>query len=149
MRAVMLRLPHAMACAGMAACLLNAEVGLASPPANVPTLDGALAQIQSAKPASEATSLKVITDMDSKNAAAWAARGVAELTSKHFDVAIADFQHAISIQADLPRIFYELGDVYAAKHDTEHAFEWLSRAKASHRYDMTEISADLHLVGLR
>jgi hypothetical protein len=145
----MLRLSQASACAGMAACLLNAEAALASAPAKLPTLDGALAQLQSAQPAAAATSLKVLTVMDPKNGAAWRALGIAELMLKHFDAAVADFQRALSIQPDSPRIFYKLGDAYAAKHDAEHAFEWLSRAQASHRYDMTEISADLHLLGLR
>ena len=145
----MLRITQASACAGMAARLLNAEIALASPPAKVPTLDGALAQLQSEQPAAAATSLRVLTVMDPRNAAAWRALGLAELMLTHFDAAIVDFQHTLSIQADSPHIFYKLGDAYAEKHDSEHAFEWLSRAQASHRYDMTEISADLHLVGLR
>ncbi len=68
---------------------------------------------------------------------------------EHFDAAIADYKRALELHAGSPRVLYQLGAAYAAKHDSLHAFEFLSRAQASHRYDMTEISADLHLAGLR
>ena len=70
MREVMLRITPAAACAGMAVCLLNAQIAVASPPAKMPTLDGALAQLQSGQPAAAATSLRVLTVMDPRNAAA-------------------------------------------------------------------------------
>ncbi len=68
---------------------------------------------------------------------------------KHFAAAVADYHHALQLQADSPRVFYQLGAAYAAMHDSRHAFGFLKRAQASHRYDMTEIAEDPHLAGLR
>ena len=71
------------------------------------------------------------------------------MAQRHFDAAIDDYGRALKLQPDSPRVFYQLGTAYAAKLDADHAFEWLQRARASGRYDMTEISEDTHLVGLR
>jgi hypothetical protein len=112
-------------------------------------LDAALSQLQNADAAGAAKSLRRITSFDPQNAAAWRALGTADMMLKHFTAAVADYHRALELQADSPRVFYQLGAAYAAKHDSRHAFEFLNRARASHRYDMTEISEDLHLAGLR
>jgi hypothetical protein len=122
---------------------------LASPGTGPPSLDAALLQLQSADAAGAARSLRRITAFDPQNAAAWRALGTADMMQDHFTAAIADYSRALKLQADSPRIFYQLGAAYAAKHDSRHAFEFLELAQASHRYDMTEISEDLHLAGLR
>jgi FG-GAP repeat len=121
----------------------------ASPGAGPPSLDAALSQLQNADAAGAARSLRRITSSDPQNAAAWRALGTADLMLKHFAAAVADYHHALKLKADSPRVFYQLGAAYAAMHDSRHAFEYLNRAQASHRYDMTEISEDLHLAGLR
>lgn len=90
-----------------------------------------------------------LTAGEPNNAAAWRALGASEMALRHFDAAIGAFRSALELQPDSPRVFYQLGAAYAAKHDAQQAFEWLRRAQASHRYDMTEISADVHLAGLR
>jgi hypothetical protein len=89
------------------------------------------------------------TIADPTNAAAWRALAASETALQHYDAAIADYRHALKIQPDSPSVFYQLGAAFAAKRDSKHAFEWLRRARETHRYDMTEITEDLHLVGLR
>jgi hypothetical protein len=121
----------------------------ASPGAGPPSLDTALFQLQNADASGAAQSLRRITSFDPQNAVAWRALGTADMMLKHFAAAIADYQYALKLQADSPRVLYQLGTAFAAKHDSRHAFEFLSRAQASHRYDMTEISEDLYLAGLR
>jgi tetratricopeptide (TPR) repeat protein len=132
-------------------CLSSSPVAaaLASPGAGPPSLDAALSQLQNGDAAGAAKSLRRITSFDPQNAAAWRALGAADMQLKNFNAAIADYRLALKLQADSPRVFYQLGAAYAAKHDSRHAFEFLNRAQASHRYDMTEISEDLHLAGLR
>jgi FG-GAP repeat/TPR repeat len=86
---------------------------------------------------------------DPNDAAAWRALGTSEMARRRFDAAIGDYGRALQLQPDSPRVFYQLGAAYAAKHDAEHAFEWLRRAQSTHRFDMTEISEDMHFAGLR
>ena len=89
------------------------------------------------------------SEAPAKSAQAWRALGKARAQAHEYDQAIDAYQHALRIEPDLPRVLYSLGAAYAAKHDPEHAFEWLTRAAATHRYDMTEITDDANLVALR
>jgi hypothetical protein len=111
-------------------------------------LAGALSELQSGDASGAAKSLRAITSADPNNVAAWRALGASEAALNHFDAAINGYRHALRLQPNSPWVFYHLGVVFAAKHDPQHAFGWLGRAKASHRYDMTEISEDSRLVGL-
>jgi Tfp pilus assembly protein PilF len=120
-------------------CLSGAAIDSApaSPGTRPPSLDAALSQLQHADAAGAAKSLRRITSFDPQNAAVWRALGTADMMLKHFAAAVADYHHALKLQADSPRVFYQLGAAYAAMHDSRHAFEFLNRAQASHRYDMT------------
>jgi tetratricopeptide (TPR) repeat protein len=148
MKTMAVRFLRGSACAAVATYSLSVAAAPGKAPAH-PTFESAMTQLQSGQVAAAAKSLKAITAAEPENAAAWRALGIADLQLKRFDAAIADFWHALGLQADSPRVFFQLGEAYASKHDSEHAFEWLARAQASHRYDMTEISEDLHLAGLR
>jgi FG-GAP repeat len=86
---------------------------------------------------------------EQRSAAAWRAQGTAELRLHRFDGAIAAFQHSLEHQPDSPRVFYSLGVAYAGKHDPVRAFEWLERASATHRFDMTEITEEANFAALR
>ncbi len=127
-------------------CALSAN---AVPGAAPLTLDSAVSQLQSGDAGGAAQSLKAITVADPNNAAAWRALAASELGLRHFDAAIGDYRRALQIEPSSAKIFYQLGLAYAAKHDARQAFEWLGRARVSHRYDMTAISAEPLLVGLR
>jgi hypothetical protein len=117
--------------------------------AAMPPLAAALSLLQHGDAADAARSLRGITSREPRNPEAWRALGTAYLRLRRFDSAISAFQRALKIAPDSPRIFYGLGGAYAAKHESERAFEWLEKARASHRYDMTEISEDTNLAGLR
>jgi hypothetical protein len=90
-----------------------------------------------------------LAQAEPRDAAAWRAQGAADLRLRRFSGAIAEFQHALDLEPDSPRVFYSLGVAYAGKHDAARAFEWLERARASHRYDMTEITGEADLAALR
>ena len=89
------------------------------------------------------------TQAEPRNAAAWRVRGTEDLRVHRYGAAISAFQHSLGLQPDSPRNFYSLGVAFAGKHDAEHAFEWLERARASRRYDMTEIAEEKDLAALR
>lgn len=93
-------------------------------------------------------SLQAITQRDPKNAAAWRALGTAYTRLHNYDAAIAAYRHALAVEPDSPQTFFNIGKAYAANKDAEHAFEWLGRARATHRYDMTQITDDPILVAL-
>jgi hypothetical protein len=90
-----------------------------------------------------------LTQSEPRNAAAWRALGIDDLRLQRFSAAIFAFQHSLSLQPDSPRNLYSLGVAYAGKHDADHAFEWLERARASRRYDMTEITEEKNFAALR
>jgi tetratricopeptide (TPR) repeat protein len=121
----------------------------ASPGEAEPSLAAALSQLQNADAAGAARSLRQITSFEPHNAAAWRALGAADMMLKHFAAAVVDYDHALKLHPDSPRVLYQLGEAYAAGRDTRHAFEFLNRARASRRYDMSEISEDVNLAGLR
>ncbi len=114
-----------------------------------PDLSAALAQLQAGNVTAAAQALRSVTGREPKNAPAWRALGTSEQQLHNYDSAIGAYQRALQIEPDSPRIFYSLGTVYAAKHDSQQAFEWLGRAAATQRYDMTQISEDPALVELR
>jgi hypothetical protein len=123
---------------------VNAAIGAATP-----SLESAVTQLQNGDAAGAAKSLKVIAAAEPDNAAAWRALAASEAAQHHYDAAIAGYLHALKIQPDAPKVFYQIGAAYAAKRDSKLAFEWLGKARETRRYDMTEIAADVHLAGLR
>jgi Tetratricopeptide repeat/FG-GAP repeat/FG-GAP-like repeat len=61
------------------------------------------------------------------------------------DLALPVLQTVLDKQPDSPREMYAIGVVHAQKHDTDAAFAWLDKAKATHRLDMTSIQTDKNL----
>src|SRR5947209_12029835 len=81
-----------------------------------------------------------LTQAEPRTAEAWRAAGIEHLRLRRFAAAIAALQRSLSLQPDSPRSLYSLGVAYAGLGDADHAFEWLERARSSHRYDMTEMT---------
>jgi tetratricopeptide repeat protein/VCBS repeat protein/FG-GAP repeat protein len=105
-------------------------------------------RVQQKDPAAAAKILEGVTEREPQNARAWRLLGVALQQSKQFDRAIDAYLKAIAIQPD-PVATYNIGTAYARKNDPEKAFEWLARAKATHRFDMTQMQIDPDLEPLR
>jgi hypothetical protein len=123
-----------------------ASASVAAGPA---ALDEALSRLQAGDASGAATALRGITASEPGNVAAWRALGKACRQLHDYAEAVSAYQHVLQLEPDSPRDFYGLGSAYAAQHDAGRAFEWLGRAAATHRYDMTEISDDPGLVELR
>jgi hypothetical protein len=49
----------------------------------------------------------------------------------------------------MPAPFYNIAIIYAAKQDADHAFEWLGKAKATRKIDMTQAEAAPELAPFR
>ena len=129
--------------------LVAAGAGLRSAVAGEPTLAAAIGLLQGGDAAGAAQALTVITIHEPGNAQAWRLLGTARQQLHAYDLAISAYQHALRIEPDSPRVYYSMGTTYAAKHDAGQAFEWLGRAAATRRYDMTQISDDAVLADLR
>jgi hypothetical protein len=112
-------------------------------------LETALQTLQAGKPAAAAKLLEPITAAEPGNARAWRGLGAAYLALHKNRRAIRAYQRALGPEPDSPQVFYYLGSAYAAEHDPAHAFEWLERARATRRYDMTQISVDHNLAYLK
>ena len=112
----------------------------ASQPAPEPTLAAAMARLQANDPAGAARILEVIVKREPANGRAWRNLGVAYQAAKDYDQAIAAYQHALDVEPSVPTPLYQLGLVYALKHETDRAFEFLGRARATGKIDMTQTS---------
>src|SRR5690242_6696764 len=113
-----------------------------------PALTAALSELQRGDTAEAASLLEAVVAEDPGSAPAWRALGTAYQRSHANQRAIRAFRRALSIEPDSPQTFYNLGSVYAAEHDARNALAWLRRARATRRYDMTQMSVDENLAPL-
>jgi hypothetical protein len=123
--------------------------GGVSPQAPDPALAAAAARLQAQDPAGAAVLLEGVTRREPGNLSAWRMLGVARLRSKSLDAALAAFQRVLAIDPSASTAIYNIGVVYALKHNTDAAFEWLGKARATRRIDMTQIDADANLSALK
>jgi hypothetical protein len=130
------------------AVILTIEILLgAQQPA--PTLADAQAKLQAGDPAAAATILEAFVAREPTNGRAWRMLGVASQQSKKFDRAIEAYTKSLEIDANNPLALYNLGTAWALKGDADKAFDWLGRAKATRKMDMTQIEVDKVLAPLR
>lgn len=122
--------------------------GTAQPPAES-TVAAAAARLQAQDPAGAARILETVTAREPANLRAWRLLGVAYQSGKELDKALAAYRKALEIQPDAPQVLYNIGAAYALKHDTNAAFEWLGRARATRRLDMTQVENDADLAALK
>jgi hypothetical protein len=133
-----------MLAAGAAA--IGASRPAATPPPGMPE---AMALLRSGDAAGAARIMAAVTAREPKNARAWRALGLARIKSGDLDGALASLRQSLAIEPNAPQALYNVGVVYALKRDRERAFAWLGKAKATRRLDMTAITGDADLAGLR
>jgi hypothetical protein len=127
-----------------AVALLMALAVPGQPPPGIPDA----LRIQQKDPAAAATILEGVTEREPQNGRAWRLLGSALQQSGQLDRAIEAYRKAIGIQPD-PAATYSIGIVYAQKKDADRAFEWLGKARASRKVDMTQMQVDANLSALR
>jgi hypothetical protein len=118
-------------------------------PAQPPGLPEATVRIRAGDMAGAAKILEAVTEREPANAQAWRALGFVCIKLKQLDRALASYRKALELAPDTPQALYNVGVVYALKGDRESAFEWLGRAKATRKLDMTQIQVDPDLESLR
>ena len=125
-----------------------ATTGSAQPPAE-PTVAAAAARLQAQDPAGAARILEAVTAREPANVRAWRLLGVAYQNGKELDKALSAYRKALAIQPDAPQILYNVGTAYALRQDADAAFEWLVKARATRKLDMTQIENDADLAWLK
>src|SRR3954452_16033080 len=114
-----------------------------------PTIAAAAARLQARDAAGAARMLEAITAREPANGRAWRMLGTAYQGSKEIDKALAAYRKALDIEPDSPQVLYNIGTTFAMKPDVTAAFEWLGRAKATRKIDMTQIESDPNLSSLK
>ena len=114
-----------------------------------PTWHRAWHCLQSGDAAGAVNVLKAVTSREPRNGRAWRNLGVAYQQAKDPESAIAAFQRALEVQPEMPAPLYNIAIIYAAKQDADHAFEWLGKAKATRKIDMTQAEAAPELAPFR
>ena len=93
--------------------------------------------------------LKAVTSREPRNGRAWRNLGVAYQQAKDPDNAIAAFQRALEVEPEMIAPLYNIALTYAAKQNADHVFEWLGKAKATRRIDMTQAEVAPELAPFR
>jgi hypothetical protein len=114
-----------------------------------PTLAQGVALLQSGNAAGAVNVLKAVTSREPGNGRAWRNLGIAYQQAKDPDSAIAAFRRALEVQPEMTAPLYNIGLIYAAKQDADQAFEWLGKAKATLKIDMTQAAAAPELAPFR
>jgi hypothetical protein len=119
-----------------------------APPAP-PGLPQAIARIQAQDFAGALKIAEDVVKREPDNARAWRVVGTAAKGVKDLDRATAAFRKALEIEPANPANTYNMGAMAAVMGDRDRAFEWLGKAKASRRLDMTQIQIDPDMAPLR
>ena len=113
------------------------------------TIAAALARMQARDPQGAAKILEALTELEPKNAAAWRNLAAAYQALEDYDMATGALLLALELEPSVPTPLYALGVVRALAGNSEEAFEWLMKARESHKIDMTQIDFDPALEKLK
>jgi hypothetical protein len=113
------------------------------------TVQAAVARLEANDTAGAAKILEAITAREPRNGRAWRNLGVAEQKLKNLDRSAEAFRRALDVEPDVPTPMFQLAVLAALKQDKEGAFDWLSKAKASRKLDMTQMDATPELASLK
>ncbi|MEP6768111.1 MAG: FG-GAP-like repeat-containing protein [Acidobacteriota bacterium] len=128
----------------------GASAGDSAPPTPAtPGVPEAMARLQAGDAAGAAKILEEVVSRERRNERAWRALGAASLRLKNLDRAEEAFRKSLEIEPGSPRAMYNLGAVAACRQNTDAAFDWLLKARATRKLDMTYVEVDEDLAGLR
>jgi hypothetical protein len=86
--------------------------------------------------------------LDPRSFQAWTMLGSACRGLNDNDCAIAAFTKALDIRGGDPQTMVNLGVAHAAKNEVETAFAWLTKARATKRVDMTQLTGNAAVAAL-
>jgi hypothetical protein len=133
-----------LACLALLSVLAVVVVPAQQPSPGIPD---AMRLMQS-DPAAAAKILEDLTKREPTNQRAWRLLGTARQQAGQLDAAIEAFQQAMAIGPD-PAATYSIGIFHDQKKYADREFEWLTKAKATGRVDMTQMQVDPHLAAYR
>lgn len=96
-----------------------------------------------------ATMLRSLTQREPGNPRVWSLLGFALHQQGELDQALEAHLKATEFEQTAPTAMYNVGMVHALKGDRDRAFEWLLRAKATGRVNLTNIAFDTDAESLR
>ena len=150
---VRIRIRHAIAplTSALVAWALGAAAPLAGQTPPAATIPAAMAKLRAGNADAAIAIMQTVVARDSNNSRAWRVLGAAEKQAGHFAPAITAYTRALTLDtsATAAVAMYGIGASYARSGNADSAFQWLGRAKSSHRLDLTGIDADTELVTLR
>src|SRR5205085_260197 len=83
------------------------------------------------------------------NARAWRTLATVQQKLGHADAAIDAWRRALEVDPTNPAPLFGLGVAHAARGEVDRALEWLGKAKATGRVDMTQMEVAPPLAALR
>ena len=109
------------------------------------SLDAAARALQSGDASTAARLLEDLARQPGAPARLWRLLGSAYQQLHDNQHAISAYRAALTLEPDSPPALYGLGSAYAGAKNWPQAWHWLARAQATHRFDMSQISADPNL----
>ncbi len=90
-----------------------------------------------------------VTGRQPRNGRAWRTLGVAQLQLKNLDRSQDAFHRALVEDSGDPAPMFQLAVIAALRHNKDEAFDWLSKAKATLKIDMTQVEVTPELAILK
>src|SRR5215470_13232092 len=119
-----------------------------TPPSSDQEVAAAAGKIGQGDFAGASASLEKIVAREPDNKLAWRYLGFAYLKQKKYTEARAAYAKLLALVPDAPQALYNTGVSYALEGNKDAAFEWLGKAKATKKLDMTQIETDDDLASL-
>ncbi|MCL4820786.1 MAG: FG-GAP repeat protein [Vicinamibacteria bacterium] len=117
---------------------LCAQAPAPSPPATEQaTMWAAIGRLQAGDLDGAVAILDQVVVREPGNGRAWRTLGQAQHRRQQYDAAIAALRKALEVEPEMPAPLYAIGLAHAARGDAEAAFEWLGKARATRRIDLT------------
>jgi hypothetical protein len=118
-------------------------------PAVDPELARALNKLQQGDYRGAVRALEPLMPRRGANPHAWRALGLAHLKLHEPDAALDALNKALTLDSNNPQTLYEIGVAEYQRGDVEQAIAWLQKAKATRRFDMTQLQVEDGLQSLR
>jgi len=129
--------------------LLSGCVSKPKPREPRPTLLDAMVRLQAKDAAGTAKILDDVTSQEPHNGRAWRTLGLAQLQLKSLDRSREAFQRALVEDPEYPAPMLQLAVIAASRQNRDEAFDWLSKAKATRKVDMTQVEVTPELASLK
>ncbi len=113
------------------------------------TLQSAISRLRANDPAGAVKILQEVTGREPRNGRAWRNLGLANQKLKDLDRAAEAYEQALEVEPAVPTPMLQLAAIAATKQHSDEAFDWLTKAKASRKLDMTQMEAIPELATLK